>query len=198
MGPGSADPLEAPLLDGLRRLQAEEAGAADALDRLLRPRLVRYFTHGPWPRDEAQDLVQKTLVLVLTNVGQLRDEASFLPWLFSIARNVRTTAVRSWSARGRWEAVGLESAGDPPAPDEVARREEVLEQAQRAAAVRAALEQLPPRQRQCLLLRVRDELSYEEIAATFQLSVHTVRNHIAQAKDSLRRRFGPAFGETGE
>jgi RNA polymerase sigma-70 factor (ECF subfamily) len=198
MGSGSVDPQDARLQDAVRRLRAGEPGAADALDRLLRPRLVRYFTHGPWPRDEAEDLVQKALVLVFTSVGRLRDEASFLPWLFSIARNVRTTAVRSWSARGRREAVGLESAGDPPAPDERARREEALEEAQRAAAVRAALEQLPPRQRQCLLLRVRDELSYEEIAATFQLSVHTVRNHIAQAKDTLRRRFGPAFGETGE
>jgi RNA polymerase sigma-70 factor, ECF subfamily len=198
MGPGFADPLDARLLEGVRRLRAGEPGAADALDALLRPRLTGYFARGPWPRDEAQDLVQKALVLVFTSVGQLRDEASFIPWLFAIARNVRSTAMRSWSTRGRWEAGGLELAGDPPAPDDQARHEDAQEQARRIAALRAALELLPSRQRQCLLLRVRDELSYEEIAEAFQLSVHTVRNHIAQAKESLRRRFGAAFGETIE
>lgn len=190
-----SDPLDSRLSEGVRRLRAGEPGAADALDALLRPRLIGYFALGPWPRDEAEDLVQKALVLVFTSVGQLRDEASFMPWLFAIARNVRSTAKRSWSTRGRWEAGGLELAGDPPAPDERIRRNDEQEQARRIVALRAALEQLPPRQRQCLLLRVRDELSYEEIADVFQLSVHTVRNHIAQAKESLRRRFGPALGE---
>lgn len=192
------DPLDSRLSEGVRRLRAGEPGAADSLDALLRPRLIGYFALGPWPRDEAEDLVQKTLVLVFTSVGQLRDEASFIPWLFAIARNVRGTAKRSWSVRGRWEVGGLELAGDPPAPDDRTRREEGQEQARRIVALRAALEQLPSRQRQCLLLRVRDELSYEEIADVFQLSVHTVRNHIAQAKESLRRRFGTALGEMVE
>lgn len=198
MNPGVGDPLEAWLPDAVRRLREGESGAADALDARLRPRLIGYFTLGPWPREEAQDLVQKTLLLVFTNVGQLRDEARFLPWLFAIARNLRSTATRSWWARNRREAGGLELAGDPPAPDDRDRLEDDEARARRVAALRAALEQLPPRQRQCLLLRVRDEMSYEEIAETFQLSVHTVRNHIAQAKESLRRRFGVAAGEAVE
>jgi RNA polymerase sigma factor (sigma-70 family) len=47
---------------------------------------------------------------------------------------------------------------------------------------------LPSRQRQCLTLRVRDELSYAEIAELLRLDALTVRNHIAQAKKSLRAR----------
>jgi RNA polymerase sigma factor (sigma-70 family) len=50
---------------------------------------------------------------------------------------------------------------------------------------------LPSRQRQCLLLRVREEMSYQEIAAVLRLSPLTVRNHIAQAKESLRRIVAP-------
>jgi len=37
------------------------------------------------------------------------------------------------------------------------------------------------------MLRVRDELSYEEIASTLRLRRNTVRNHIAEAKRNLRR-----------
>ena len=40
---------------------------------------------------------------------------------------------------------------------------------------------------QPLPLQVRDGLSYEEIAATLRLSVNTVRNHLAAARESLRR-----------
>lgn len=196
MSPGFVDPLEARLVEGVRRLRAGESGAAEALDALLRPRLLGYFALGPWPRDEAQDLVQKALTLVYTSVQQLHDEERFVPWLFAIARNVRTTAAKSWWARNRREIGGLEFAGDPPSPCDAALREEEETHARRIVALREALAQLPPRQRQCLLLRVRDEMSYEEIAATFQLSVHTVRNHIAQAKESLRRRFAARTGET--
>jgi len=196
MSPGFVDPLEARLVEGVHRLRAGEPGAAEALDALLRPRLLGYFALGPWPRDEAQDLVQKALTLVYTSVQQLHDEERFVPWLFAIARNVRTTAAQAWWARSRREAGGLELAGDPPAPHDAAQCEREETQARRIAALRDALAQLPPRQRQCLLLRVRDEMSYEEIAGTLQLSVHTVRNHIAQAKESLRRRFAARTGET--
>jgi len=57
----------------------------------------------------------------------------------------------------------------------------------RIEAVWRAIDALPPRQRQCLPLQVRDGLSYQEIAATLRLSVNTVRNHLAAARESLRR-----------
>ncbi len=60
-------------------------------------------------------------------------------------------------------------------------------EAERAAAVARAIGELPARQRECLLLRIREELTYEEIAETLRLSPLTVRNHLAQAKESLRR-----------
>jgi RNA polymerase sigma-70 factor (ECF subfamily) len=70
--------------------------------------------------------------------------------------------------------------------------------AERLRAVDSAIEALPPQQRQCLLLRAVEELSYEEIAATLRLSVHTVRNHLAQARQSLRRQLGDGFGREEE
>lgn len=176
-----------PLPGAVERLRRREEDAAAAVDRLLRPRLLRYFRAGPWPKDEAEDLVQQTLVLVFKNVDGLRDHDRFLPWLFAIARNVRSTSTARWAARQRFESVGLEGSAEPQAANDLATREQDQLHAERAAALRLALARLPPRQRQCLLLRCREQLSYGEIAATLQLSEHTVRNHIAQAKESLRR-----------
>ncbi len=49
-----------------------------------------------------------------------------------------------------------------------------------------------PQQRQCLLLRISQELSYEEIAGMLRLSVNTVRIHLAGAKKRLRQALSNA------
>ncbi|MEW6365203.1 MAG: sigma-70 family RNA polymerase sigma factor [Acidobacteriota bacterium] len=154
------------------------------IDQRLRPRLLQYFRRHGSAMEDAEDLVQTTLSRVYLGVRQLEQEDRFLPWLFTIARNVRMTA----HAR----AGGVEAAGDGgdcverladtrPSPDADALAKDLLEPLWRA------IEELPDQQRQCVVLRVKEEMSYDEIAATLRLSAHTVRNHLAQAKKSLRR-----------
>lgn len=173
----------------VERLRRGDRDAAEEIDRQLRPRLRSFFRPGPWPLDESEDLVQTTLALVFKNVQQLENPERFLPWLFAIARNVRSTAAGRWSARRRVETVGLDSAEEPRAPSGEAERFEDQRRADRTAELHRALAELPERQRQCLLLQSREQMSYGEIAATLRLSAHTVRNHIAQARESLRRRL---------
>lgn len=175
-GPRNGEPGAAPI-------GAAGTGPAPTLDPSLRPRLVRFFCAGPWPREEAEDLAHRTFALALRHRHQLANEASLLPWLFAIARNVRTSARRQWLRRRRVEVGGLEladerAAAEPPPEGE---REE------RLVRLRQALTELPPRQRQCLLLQLREGLSYEEIGRTLALSPDTVRNHLAQARANLRR-----------
>jgi RNA polymerase sigma-70 factor (ECF subfamily) len=174
----------------LRDRPGDEAAVRE-IDRALRPRLVRYFTRGPWPEHEAEDLVQKTLALVYSRVETLGQSDRFVGWLYAIARNVRHTAAGTWIERRRVEV----PAEDPPPGVTPARDADALGGAmarERLDAVAAAIAELPSRQRQCLLLRVREELSYEEIGELLDVSPLTVRNHIAQAKESLRRTFDVA------
>jgi len=180
--------MDPELLDVVLRFREGQRGEAveGRLDHLLRPRLRRYFAHGPWPADEAEDLVQKTLARVYTRVEQLHEPERFYGWLFAIARNVRRSALTEWDARRRVEAPPDELGRDAAAVQETGGESVVLVR-ERIATVVRAIAALPPRQRYCLLLQVREELSYEEIAATLGLSPLTVRNHIAQARESLRR-----------
>ena len=165
----------------LRRAPAEPS-ALRALDTRLRPRLLRYFHEPPFTREDAEDLVQKTFLLVFQHAASLAREDRFVGWLFAIARNVKVTE------RDRRRAEYLVPVGDSSdlAATGVSAGEALLE-AERGAALREAIAALPPRQRQCLVLRVRDELSYEEIAEALRLNVLTVRNHLAEAKKTLRR-----------
>jgi RNA polymerase sigma-70 factor (ECF subfamily) len=190
---GSGLPESAPLSadevlqDAVRRLRAggdaEEWSAV--LDARLRPRLLAYFRADTGSREDAEDLAQQTLARVLHGVGRLRAEDSFMAWLLTIARNVRRTALGQQRRASRVVAGGIDMAGDPPDPRPTALEEGLEEE--RLAALRAAIGELPRQQKQCFLLRVDMELSYEDVAATLGLSVHTVRNHLALARKSLRR-----------
>lgn len=181
---------EEALVSALRRARggADVEEAFGGLDAALRPRLLRYFRAASFSREDAEDLVQKTLARVFQGIGGVREEEKLLAWVFTVARNVRNTAFERRPPR----AVSLDEIPEPADAREMddsahdSREKEIQ-------AIWRAIEALPPRQRQCLPLQVRDGLSYEEIAATLRLSVNTVRNHLAAARESLRRTFG---GET--
>lgn len=160
-------------------------GAASTLDRHLRPRLLRYFLEPPFSREDAEDLVQKTLLLVFQHAAELQQEDRFVGWLYAIARNVKLTEGERIRAERRVVVGRTDDLPEGGAPGG-----DGLERNERWASIRTAIEALPSRQRQCLLLRVRDELSYGEIAGVLGLNPLTVRNHIAEAKKSLRRQLG--------
>jgi RNA polymerase sigma-70 factor (ECF subfamily) len=189
----------------LRQLRAgiEIPAAYGVLDDRLRPRLLAYFQAHGFRREDAEDLVQTTLARVYGSVADLRDDDRFLPWLFVIARNERRRAL---ARRQREPTVtGVEDEEDEE--DEVERvadpaPEAAIETAaiatERRRALETAIGNLAPQQRQCLLLRVVHDLSYQEIAATLRLSVHTVRNHLAAARKGLRQMLGEEIDEPGD
>lgn len=179
------------LLQAVRRVRAgiEVEDSFRIIDAQLSARLLSYFQARYFSREDAEDLVQKTLAAVYIGVRQLEHEEKFLAWLFTIARNVRYTAVKQQQHESRLIPGGIELAEEFPDPRPASWSHDKQLDEKRLEEVRAAIDDLPSQQRQCLLLRVRDELSYEEIAETLRLSVNTVRNHLAEAKKNLRRMF---------
>jgi RNA polymerase sigma-70 factor (ECF subfamily) len=192
-----ADPM---LLEAVRRARAgiEVEENFRIIDARLRPRLLHYLRTCSDAAEDAEDLVQKTLTRVYMNVQQLESEEKFMGWLFAIARNVRMTAAEQRRREDQFMVGGMPLAETMPDPRPASWSYDQQLEEQRLEAVRAAIESLPAQQRQCLVLRVRDEMSYEEIAETLQLSLNTVRNHLAEAKKNLRRKLATEFGESVE
>ena len=116
---------------------------------------------------------------------QLRPDAEVGAWLRRVGLNAAFNRLRSERrARARLERVGrLEQSNDgvPHADSEVLREEE-------QAAVRAALAELPERQRECLLLR-HSGYSYAEIAATLEVAVGSVGVLLARAEHAFRAKY---------
>jgi RNA polymerase sigma-70 factor, ECF subfamily len=192
--PSVAEQAQAVLLRAVRRARdSPEPGAGfRALEALLTPRLRRYFHHQSFSPQDAEDLVQEVLARAWRGLPRLQQEERFVQWLFVIASNVSRTARARHRREKRFVVEGATLA------QEVAdRRAASLYEGEGYTlrdALRDAVNELPSQERQCLLLRARDELSYDEIAATLRLSVYTVRNHLAAAKKKLRQRLGPRRG----
>ena len=173
--------------------EGREAAFRELVRRYERPvfslvfRLVR-------DRDTAEDLAQETFVKVLNNIERYRPEFKFSSWLFKIANNVaidhlRKRSVDTVSLDGsRWATTTEEmQATSVRAVDTSQSALEELESRELGGAIERAIGSLRPEYRACILLRHVEDRSYEEIAATLDLPLGTVKTYIHRARHELRK-----------
>lgn len=204
------DPQLRTLIDQLRDGTSTEENFQQLVQR-FRPRLQRFFLRQGLKPEASQDLTQETFLRIYSSIGAFRREARFESWLFSIATNVfrqhlrrRSAAKRSGQEMALDEMEAPASPREPPAagwPTGLTghRRdpESALLDGERTRSLLAAVQALPQRMRQCLILRSFQELSYEEIAVTLRLSPETVRSHLFQARRRLRNELGRESNDAG-
>ena len=140
----------------------------------------RRLNHGA----RAEELAQETFVAVLRGAARWEPRALFRTYLYGIAMNL-LAAERRKSAREANYARASEAA-DPAVANEP---EEVL-------WLRRAVEQLEDVQREILLLREYEQLSYEEIAALLRIPVNTVRSRLFRARIALKDLLVPQQGSS--
>lgn len=149
-------------------------------------------------RELAEDLTQDTFVKVLSHIEKYRPEFKFSSWLFKIANNVAidhlrrrtldTVSMDGSPHAGTIEAVEA-SSFDVAVPQENALDE--LEARELGSAIEQAIASLRPEYRSCILLRHVEGRSYEEIAATLDLPLGTVKTYIHRARHELRKALEP-------
>jgi RNA polymerase sigma-70 factor (ECF subfamily) len=141
----------------------------------------------------AEDLAQDAFIKVLNHIDKYRPEFKLSSWLFKIANNVAIDHLR----RRQLDTVSV--SGSPHAVSESdveATSFEIASQAESAldeiearelgTAIERAIGQLRPEYRSCILLRHVEGRSYEEIAATLDLPLGTVKTYIHRARIQLR------------
>ena len=154
--------------------------AALELTRRHAPRLLGYAARILNDRAEAEDVAQEAMLRLWTIAPEWRQgEAQVSTWLYRVVTNLCTDRSRK---RGR--EAPLEAAGDPG--DDRPSAEASLTQAARAAALKAALQRLPERQRQAVVLRHLEGLTNPEIAQVMDIGVEAVESLTARGKRALR------------
>ena len=150
-------------------------------------------------QEDALDLTQEAFMKVLTGLDRFQLGRPFRPWLRQVTVNICLNYLRQRAPK----TISLEqpvaegivlgdtlagSTDDPVATTEWRDAREVIQQ---------AVNQLPPQQRLVLVMRHREGLSYEEIAATSDLPLGTVKTYLFRARQQLRRKLENVYGWEG-
>ncbi len=156
--------------------------AFELLYQRYRKPLYRYLVHAVGDRAVADDLYQDVWSRIIDARDRFRAGAGFKRWAFRIAHN---RLVDHWRARGRepgfdTDATNQHATAPEHAPDAV------LDAAQRAEQLRAALMRLPPEQRQAFLLQIEAGLSLDQIAAREQVGRETIKSRLRYAMQKLK------------
>jgi RNA polymerase sigma-70 factor, ECF subfamily len=162
-----------PLRDHADAVRRAQKGSEDAFEELVRgfgPRLHRFLTVRLGDERDARDALQETLIAAWQGLPRLRRADRFWPWIAGIAANKAADAARRRPAQN----------GHRP---ELAAT--VVADAHGALAVRQALDRLPERWREVLLLRLVLGLSEEETAAALGVRAGTVKSRTARARSRL-------------
>jgi RNA polymerase sigma-70 factor (ECF subfamily) len=124
---------------------------------------------------DVDDVTQDTLVSMTSSLASFTGEASFVTWLFTIARRRAVDHLR----RRR--------ATEPLGPDDVGEATRISSLVATRTAVRTMVERLPDHYRRAVELRDIERLTYDEAAARLGLNVNTVKSHVARGRALLAR-----------
>ena len=147
----------------------------------------------------ADDAAQETFLAVWRNASSYRGDAPVRAWLHRIALNKARSLAR-WRTVRRWLSLDASTGPEPDSPtmgDTIADPSPAADPAQtrvlaeRSERLRAAVESLPPRQKEIILLRL-EGLEITEIAAAIGAAEGTVKATLHQA----RARLEPLLKET--
>jgi RNA polymerase sigma-70 factor (ECF subfamily) len=177
----------------MERLQAgHDAALNDLMARHATP-VFHFLCRMTGNEDDANDLAQETFVRVFRSRATFRPGQKFSTWLFAIAANLARNHFR-W--RSRHPAVSLDAEStecEPPLLNSLpanspAPNEQTLA-SERAAAVRAAVRQLPEDLRAAIVLCEWEERSVAEAAAILDATPKAVESRLYRARQALRERL---------
>jgi RNA polymerase sigma-70 factor, ECF subfamily len=181
----------------VQRVQHGDRGAFDVLVLKYQHKVVKLVMRYVRNPAEAEDIAQDAFIKAYRALPQFRGDSAFYTWLYRIAINTAKNAVvardrnpvdfdldmtnndESYEMQGRLK--------DSETPEALVLTDEIR------TTVNAAIANLPDDLRTAIVLRELEGLSYEEIAATMDCPVGTVRSRIFRAREAIDSRLREVF-----
>ncbi len=186
------DPLQDASDEALLVLFANGDGKAAALlTSRLTPRVMAHAFRLLGNRTEAEDVTQEAMLRLWRQAPEWQqDRAKVTTWLYRVVANLCIDRLRRAKRLAPLEAAGDPADGSSGAPEQ-------LQETARAEALQHALDALPERQRQAVVLRHIEELGNPEIAEVMELSIEAVESLIARGKRALSAQLRGQSEELG-
>lgn len=169
----------------IRRVMAGETDAYGILVIKYRQKIFNLIGRLVYRADDVEDLAQEVFLKAFRKIGSFRFQSSFFTWLYSITLNTCRNYFRGQKPAAIQvdeceTAEIVEQASSSETPEEAAHRLE------RARMVREAMENLPPEQKEALIMCDLEGLSYQDISDILEIPIGTVRSRIFRARLNLR------------
>jgi len=164
--------------DLVRGLKAGDGRAYERLVAEYGDRVYRFIRRLAGP-SEAEDLVQEVFLRIHRSAATYDPSGSFNAWVFTIANNLCLDHLRRGAGHRRTGPVDEETAD--PATGITPEFHEAR------TALRRAVAELPPDQKEVFLLREEAGLSFKEIAETLQCPLNTALGRMHYAMERLRK-----------
>lgn len=197
--------MNASALSDTQLLEAVNSGHPGAFDSFVERygrRILAFGTRMCGHREDAEDVLQDTLLTAFQGLRKLRDPVAVRTWLFRVASNQclmkrRKTGPRREVSLDQYQPdlEWLAQAGE--VADWSARSGDPAVRAELSAALEAAIRELPREHRIVLLLRDVEGLSTRETAETLEIGQPAVKMRLHRARLALRERLSELFTTGG-
>jgi len=169
-------------MEAVERVLAGDISAFSEIVQRWQGPLVNLAYRFCHDRARAEDMAQEAFVRAFRGLALWRREAAFSTWLFALASNLYRSEIR----RIPPPALPLADVAEPIDPRRI---DEDAEEEERAAVVRRALQSLPAKYRDALVLFYFHELDVSQAALSLGLPEGTVKAQLSRGRSILGRKL---------
>jgi len=184
-------------VDERELIAAAQSGDRSAFEELVRRTYRDTFTLAhrlTGNEEDARDVAQDAYLRAWKGIGKFRGEAQFSTWLYRITANAAATHMRK---RRRHRSESLDDVGEPTELRYDAQPVAMAEAGDLLDRLSAAVDQLPPKLRQVVVLRDVYSLPHEAIAEELGISETAAKVRLHRARRKLREVIAPTGEEFG-
>jgi RNA polymerase sigma-70 factor (ECF subfamily) len=178
------------------RVRLGNKHAFEVLIRRHQQSVLNFIFRFMGNRTDAEDLTQEVFLRIWKAAGTYKPEAKFTTWLYRIATNlcinkqrairIRRLFAKSHSQEQRRGSKDSFIIGEGA---ELLTPEDHLIDSEQSVQLLNALNELPTSQRLTIVLKIYDEMSYQEISQIMDRSISAVDSLLIRAKKNLRKKL---------
>jgi len=164
----------------IRRVLAGDPDAfADIVEHYGRP-IYNLMYRMTGDRDDARELAQEAFARTFEQLGRYDGKRRFFPWLYTVALNIARNHRKKTALRCR-EAL-TEIVSEQPSPDP----ERAIQNRYTEQRLQSCIARLQPHEKEAVVLRYFQDLSFEEIAGILEISCSAAKMRVYRALKRLR------------
>jgi RNA polymerase sigma-70 factor, ECF subfamily len=171
----------------INRFKEGDASAFGEIVLKYQDKVYNLCRHMLGNAQDAEDAAQDVFLKAYQALPKFQPEASLYTWLYRIATNTcidykkKPVFESLFGDSGEGERLVHDRASDAPSPEKLYQSKQI------GQALQESLGKMSPKLRAIIILKEIEELSYEEIADTLEISMGTVKSRIARAREEIQK-----------